>query len=157
MSDISIRRGTEADATAICAVHKASVRGLCGQDYTAEQIEAWVGNRVPADYRAVMRRGEIYFVAISGNRVIGFGSRLDCEVSGIYIHPDFARLGVGRAILAALEQHARRARIQYLQLDSSLTAVPFYIVQGYAAIKEDHGVERQGETIAAVRMEETLG
>ena len=42
MAAFTIRPATLADAEALCALHKASVRALCVGAYTTQEIEAWL-------------------------------------------------------------------------------------------------------------------
>ena len=50
MAAFTIRPATLADAEALCALHKASVRTLCAGAYTAEEIEAWLRDREPRGF-----------------------------------------------------------------------------------------------------------
>ena len=56
------------------------------------------------------------------------------EVRAVYVHPDFARRGVGSALLAELERRARDRGFETLVLTASLNAVPFYEHRGYEAV-----------------------
>ncbi|GAA0192084.1 GNAT family N-acetyltransferase [Halobaculum roseum] len=47
---VTVREATGDDAAAVCRVHEASIRGLGTRGYDAEQVEAWAGDRSPADY-----------------------------------------------------------------------------------------------------------
>src|SRR5687767_2388685 len=114
MSDAApyrIRPATAVDADAICAVHVASIRGLCADDYTAEQIDGWAGAKHPDRYRRAMAEGERMFVAElqsgTGRVVIGLAGIHGNEVRAVYVHPDHVGRGVGGALLAALEEQAR--------------------------------------------------
>jgi len=67
-SAISVRQARPEYAEQICHIHVNSVRSLCAKDYTQSQIEAWVGNLTPENYRYAMQEmGEIMFVAMEGN------------------------------------------------------------------------------------------
>ena len=48
MAAFTIRPAGLADAEALCALHKASVRALCVGAYTMQEIEAWLSEREPA-------------------------------------------------------------------------------------------------------------
>ncbi|UIP00864.1 GNAT family N-acetyltransferase [Halobaculum sp. CBA1158] len=47
---VTVREATAADAAAVCRVHEASIRGLGPEGYDERQVEAWAGDRSPADY-----------------------------------------------------------------------------------------------------------
>src|SRR5215212_3823690 len=86
LSPYQIRPATPSDADAICAVHVASIRGLCATDYTTEQIDGWAGAKHPDRYRQAMAEGERMFVAeldsSAGRVVIGLAGIHGNEVRG---------------------------------------------------------------------------
>ena len=132
--EFRVRPATPADAEAVCAVHVASIRRLCARDYTAEQIEVWAGGKHPDRYVRAMAEGETFFVAEgleATPTVIGFSSVLGDEVRAVYVHPDHVGVGVGRALLAAVEEHARDGGVEVLRLNSTTTAREFYTAHGY--------------------------
>ncbi len=55
----------------------------------------------------------------------------NAELRACYVAPEAARKGVGSALVLELEQVAREQGMAYLELDSSLTAEPFYVAHGY--------------------------
>jgi putative acetyltransferase len=67
------------------------------------------------------------------------------------VSPDFKRHGVGKAILRELERIARERSVPYLQMDSSFTAEPFYLANGYRTIERGFHTLRNGETMACVK------
>jgi putative acetyltransferase len=131
-----VRPAVPSDADAICAVHVASIRGLCAADYTAEQIDGWAGAKHPDGYRRAMAAGERMFVAElqpggAGNLVIGLAGVHGNEVRAVYVHPDHVGRGVGGALLAALEEQALSDGFETLLLHSTLNARSFYLKHGY--------------------------
>ena len=56
MAAFTLRPATLADAEALCALHKASVRALCAGAYTAAEIEAWLRDREPAGFVGGLRK-----------------------------------------------------------------------------------------------------
>jgi putative acetyltransferase len=137
--DFTIRPATPDDAEAICAAHVASIRGLCTKDYTPKQIDAWAGSKKPDVYRRMMARGEALFVATTGKaggardgEVVGVGGLNADEVCLLYVRPDYARRGVGGALLEVLEQRARENGAAVAKLNSTLTAERFYAARGYS-------------------------
>lgn len=132
-----IRAAAPDDARQIRDVHINAVRTLAANDYTPAQIEAWVGDLAPDNYRYAMQElGEAMFVASQQDRIVGFASLLGKEVRAVYVHPDYARQGIGSALLNAVEHEARSRGMNTLQTAASLTAVPFYQVHRYQIITE---------------------
>lgn len=55
------------------------------------------------------------------------------EVTLCYVAPSVRFNGVGKALLAALEDQAARAGVEALRLDSTRTAKAFYLRNGFVA------------------------
>ncbi len=58
------------------------------------------------------------------------------EVKKLLVHPEARRRGVGKSLMTALEDHARRSRLTLLTLDTVTggAAEPLYLSQGYVAL-----------------------
>jgi putative acetyltransferase len=156
-----LRPATASDAEAICAVHIASIRGLCAADYTAEQIDGWAGAKHPDRYRRAMAEGERMFVAELqpgevGRVVIGLAGIHGNEVRAVYVHPDHVGCGVGGALLAALEEQARSDGFETLLLHSTLNARAFYLKHGYRDEGETVFDLRPGLDLPCVKMTKAL-
>ncbi|MEO6876077.1 MAG: hypothetical protein ABI222_14765, partial [Opitutaceae bacterium] len=73
MADVVLLRfATEADAAALCVMHIRSIREVCAQDYSPEQIEAWTGPKRPEHYFDSIR-GQRLILAEQRGRIAGFG------------------------------------------------------------------------------------
>ena len=70
--------------------------------------------------------------------------------------PARAGLGIGKRLLAALEQLARGRGIARLHLSASLNAVPFYRAAGFVALREEAYAHPSGISLASVAMEKQL-
>jgi putative acetyltransferase len=152
-----VRRAVPGDAEAVRQVHGASIRQVCAADYSAQQIEAWASPARIEQYRFAIAQHEFH-VAVSNAILIGF-SELDSErgeVKAVYVAPAWLRRGVGRALLAELERVAREYRLSGLQLEASLTALPFYLAAGYRAVRRATHILSSGEGLACVEMRKEL-
>jgi putative acetyltransferase len=141
------RRATVDDAKAICDLHIRSIRVLCADDYTADQIEAWAGRKKPELYsRAMTEGGETMLVAIDEQgRIVGFAAFNEAEIYGLYVAPEAVRRGVGSQLLDATEAAMRLNGVREVSFRSTLTAVTFYQAHGYQrgddAVSRMSGVE----------------
>ena len=155
MDAFTIRPATPAEAEALCALHKASVRSLCLGAYTADEIEAWLRDREPASYRQAMTAGgETMLVAERDGAVAGFASIKETMLFGLYVDPVRGR-GSGRILLQAVEEEVRRRGAAVLSLQATLNAVPFYRKHGY--MRQDRStVRRGGRDLAVLDMTKSL-
>jgi GNAT superfamily N-acetyltransferase len=175
-SKIALRHATEADVGALHALIEASVRGLQANDYTPAQIEGALGTVLGIDTQLIADR--TYFVAesVSDKRLAGCGGwskrktlfgadrgpgrepeLLDpatdaAKVRAIFVHPDFARQGLGSLILATVENAARAAGFHRFEMGSTLTGVPLYRLKGYIEVERLVVPLRNGQTLPVVKM-----
>ena len=74
------------------------------------------------------------------------------KIRAFFVHPQWARRGLGTLILAACEDAARAAGFTRLEMGSTLTGVPFYRAHGYTAQESLQVPLSNGETLAILRM-----
>lgn len=157
LQEISVRQAQLKDVEQICLVHIASVRVLCANDYTPNQIEAWVGKLTPKRHLEAMEEtGEIMFVASKSQAIIGFSSLFENELCAVYVHPDYARQGVGTMLLNAVETEAISQNIEKLEFSASINAKPFYQRRGYEVVERSFHTLRSGVRIPCFLMEKYL-
>ena len=176
--NVSLRLATEADVPALHALIEASVRVLQRNDHTPEQIDGALGTVLGLDTQLVADR--TYFIAearaacahiLAGcggwsKRKTLFGSDrapirepefLDpstdaAKIRAFFIHPDFARRGIGSKILEACESAAREAGFSRFEMGATLTGVPLYLARGYHVLERIEVSLRNGHTLPVVRM-----
>jgi len=143
---MELREATPGDARAVGEVHQRAIVELGRQAYADEQVAAWQGDRDPEDYDLDLD-GRRFVVAELDGAVVGFGAAdpdpesafvdpVDAEVTGVYVHPDRTRAGVGSALLADLERAAHGWGAGSVGLHASRNAVPFYEAAGYERVRE---------------------
>jgi GNAT superfamily N-acetyltransferase len=180
--DWRIRVATQDDIPALHALIEASVRGLQAGDYTPAQIEGALGTVLGLDTQLI--RDQTYFLvqatdpggktAIAGcggwsKRKTLFGADhgpgrepdlLDpamdaAKIRAIFIHPAFARRGLGTLILAHVEAAAQAAGFRRFEMGSTLTGVPLYRLKGYVETEHVAVPLHNGEALPIVRMIKT--
>ncbi len=179
IEEIEIRAATRADVPALNALIEASVRGLQRNDYTPAQIEGALGHALGLDSQLIA--DGTYFVAEAADgSVVGSGGwsyrptlcgsdrlpgreagRLDPEVDAakiraIFVHPSWARRGLGSLILAHCERQAQEAGYRRLEMGSTLTGVPLYSLRGYRELERMAIPLQNGEELVVVRMVKIL-
>jgi putative acetyltransferase len=158
---IKVRQMLDVDARAFLEVHHAAVRGIASRDYPPEVVEDWAP--MPVTEKTIERfltnpDGEIRLVAEMEGRIVGIGALVlaNCELRACYVAPEAARSGVGSALVREIERIARHKGLVYLQMDSSVTAEPFYVAQGYKVRHRGEHKLRSGRRMACVQMEKAL-
>jgi GNAT superfamily N-acetyltransferase len=74
------------------------------------------------------------------------------RIRAFFIHPDWARRGIGSMILEACEDAARQAGFTRFEMGATLTGVPFYRVRGYVPAESLNVPLPGGESLPIVRM-----
>jgi ribosomal protein S18 acetylase RimI-like enzyme len=149
----TIRRAGLADVPAIEALIAISARALSAGDYTPEQVEAALRGAFGVDTQLI--RDGSYFVIEAGARLAGcggwsrrrtlFGSdaradrdatQLDpaidaAKIRAFFIHPEFARRGLGSMLLDRCEREAAAHGFRRLEMMATLPGVRLYAARGY--------------------------
>ena len=73
------------------------------------------------------------------------------RITGIYVHPDFLRQGVGSRLLEKIIEDAREKGLEELHCESSVTAKGFYREYGFKVVEEVVH-ETSGEDLKAFKM-----
>ena len=141
------------DARAVLELHSAAVHQLAAGAYDPAILEAWAPHEISEELMAFFQRNpdaEVRIVAECDGRIAGFGALVvaNRELRACYVHPEAARCGVGRALVAELESHARAAGLETLELDASLNAETFYRALGYRSLRRGvHQLHRAGRDV----------
>ena len=128
-----LRRAVPADAPAIWAIHTRAIRETASSHYPPESVAAWSGRMTPGSYVEPIEARVVIVAEDDDGRVAGFAQLNPREgiVQACYVDPDFNGRGVGRALMAAIEDEARAHGRTALLLDASLNAIAFYASLGW--------------------------
>ncbi len=125
------------DAEALLALFRETIRRVNARDYSPEQIRAWASDEIDAASWADRFDGRFVAVAETepNGRVVGFAElETDGHIDRFFVSADHQRLGVGRALLGAIVEEARRRGVGRLFTEASITARPFFESQGFAVL-----------------------
>lgn len=81
------------------------------------------------------QRGEILIVEQDDN-VLGTGSLINSDISGVFVHPQFHGRGFGGALMRELEKRAMASGCVESELSVSLPSRGFYEGLGYVILQE---------------------
>ena len=151
--DYTLRKANLEDREAIEQLIVESARNLSREDYSEPQIEAAILTVFGVDTDLIL--DGTYFVADSSGMLIGCGgwskrktlfggdrfvsrdsSELDtkleaAKIRAFFVHPEYARKGIGRAILSACESEARAYGFRSMELMATLPGLKLYKACGY--------------------------
>lgn len=182
-AEIQIRRATPEDIPALSSLIDLSVRKLQAHDYSPAQIELalklvyGVDTQLITDgtYFAAEAKGASGFAEVlagcggwSKRKTLYGGDAwsqreddlLDpahdaAKIRAFFVHPDWARRGVGTMILDACEAAAQAAGFRRCEMGATLTGMPFYRSKGYAEL-ERMDVPLGDGTFPIIHMAKTL-
>ena len=179
-----VRLATTADIPILHALIESSVRILQAGDYTPAQIEGALGTVLGLDTQLIKDQtyfvieatnssGEIVIVACGGwsKHKTLFGSdhaavrepelldpKLDAaKIRAFFVHPDWARRGLGTLLLETCENAAKSAGFTRFEMGSTLTGVALYKLRGYQVIEPIAVPLRNGESLPVIRMAKSAG
>jgi GNAT superfamily N-acetyltransferase len=174
-----IRCATPADAAAIELLIEHSVRELQKQDYSLAQMEGALGTVFGVDSQliadgtyfvieAVFDDGTATLVGCGGwsKRKTLFGGdhrsgredelldplRDSAKIRAFFVHPEWARCGIGSRILAACEGAASAAGFRSFELGATLTGERLYSARGYEPIDRIEVPLANGVSLPIIRM-----
>jgi GNAT superfamily N-acetyltransferase len=176
---IDIRLAEKRDIPALRALIEVSVRILQASDYSPVQLELALQTVYGIDTQLIS--DGTYFAAEEKSQratplLVGCGgwskrktlyggdrwtqredSLLDpardaARIRAFFIHPEWARRGIGRKILLHCECAARAAGFRKLEMGATLTGIPFYRAHGYSELEQVEVPLGQGLTLPIMRM-----
>lgn len=171
---IEYRLAALTDVPALAALIPLSARELQRDYYTPEQIEDAIGVVFGVDTQLI--KDGTYFVATAAGRIVGCGgwSRRKTLYGGdaakqgedllrdprtepamiraFFVHPDFARRGIGREFMRRSEAAAAAAGFRAIDIVATLAGVPLYAACGYAVVERYEIALARGGVLPVVRM-----
>ena len=176
--NIQLRLATRDDIPALRELIPASVRSLSAGYNTPAQIESALTYVFGVDTQLI--DDGTYVVAEAEGQIVGAGgwskrktlyggdqwkSEADplldptheaARIRAFYVHPDWARRGIGRRIIQACEDAARQAGFSRMELGSTLPGEPLYAAMGYKATERSAIPLPDGESLPLVMMYKVL-
>jgi GNAT superfamily N-acetyltransferase len=155
-----------------------SVRGLSTGYYTDKQIESSIKHIFGVDSQLIT--DGTYYVLEQNNQIVACGGwskrntlyggnqykekedpLLDpaidaARIRAFFVHPDYARRGIGRKMINLCEQAAIAEGFKAFELGATLPGVPLYEAMGYIAIERVDAQLADGETLGIVKMRKVV-
>jgi N-acetylglutamate synthase-like GNAT family acetyltransferase len=178
MTSPVIRLAVSGDVPAITQLIELSTTALCKKDYSSSQIQSALQSAWGVDTELI--RDGTYFVVEADAAVIacgGWGRRaklfgrdsqtiavsklldptLDAaRIRAFFVHPDWARKGIGRMLLEHCESAARAQGFHSAELVATLTGHRLYAACGYRGEQRQTYVLTDGSSIDFIPMKKSL-
>lgn len=151
-----IRLFRPADADQIAHLFHDTIRTINLGYYSPEQVEAWAPDDLYfRDWQTACAECFTY-VAEEDGQILGFGElEKDGHINCFYCHKDHQRRGVGSQIYQAIERQANLLELDFLFVEASIIAKPFFQKMGFSIIRRQQ-VYRRGQTLINYSMRKSL-
>jgi GNAT superfamily N-acetyltransferase len=174
---ITYRLAVLADIPALEPLIPLSARQLQTGHYTAAQIEGAIGTVFGVDSQLI--RDGTYFVAEADGQIVGCGGWSQRQtayggdraktapdplrdpatepamIRAFFVHPAYARRGIGRRIMELAEAGAAAAGFKTIEIVATLPGVPLYATFGYVSIARFDVALPNGAAMPVERMRKT--
>lgn len=168
------------DVPALTSLVDQAVRVLGSKDYTQQQIDSSLKYVFGADNTQLIKDGSYYVVEIE-NRIAGAGgwsrrkalyggdqaktdednfldpAREAAKIRAFYVHPSWARQGIGGRLMQACEAAARAANFRHLEVMATLTGEPLYARFGFKVVERAEIEMPDGVRLPVTKMAKILG
>jgi GNAT superfamily N-acetyltransferase len=169
-----LRLARDGDIPQLEALIPLSVRALQAPYYAPAQLDAALGPVFGVDRQLIC--DGTYLVAESDGRIVGCGgwsrrrslyggdhdrqtedppldpTRDAARVRAFFVHPSWARRGIGRAIMAACENAVVATGFRRVDIVATLAGEPLYAAFGYAVVERYAIAMTGGLRLPVVRM-----
>jgi putative acetyltransferase len=133
---MEIRRYQVGEENAIWNIVFSATRESIARDYHPDLIDRWAPHDKDMGEWTMRIARQNPFIAIVDGVPVGMA---ELEGTGFtdyfYVHPKFQGVGVGKALLAVIEDEAERLGISRIYADVSVTAEPFFLSRGFAVVE----------------------
>lgn len=178
MLTLTIRQANANEIPSLKALIELSARGLSLAHYTATQVESALTWVFGVDTQLI--EDGTYYVVMDGDTIAACGgwsrhhksyggeqvgrgleALLDPEVDAakiraFFVHPDYARRGIGRKLLANCEQAARAEGFKSAEMVATLPGQTLYSVCGYTSQEPITIPFPNGECLPCIKMTKLL-
>jgi GNAT superfamily N-acetyltransferase len=170
-----IRLAIPGDVPTLEALIDLSVRSLQVHDYSPAQIDGALGTVFGVDSQLIAD-GTYFVIEDEKKKIVGCGgwskrktlfggdrgsgredSLLDpnsdnAKIRAFFVHPDWARRGIGSKILDACESAARQAGFKGFELGATITGERLYSARGYEVVDRIEVPLANGASLHVIRM-----
>ena len=134
MKQIEIRKATDADVVPLSGLIRHTIRVSNSKDYDQQSIDMLCSIFEPEQV-AKRIENEHILLCFSGVNLIGTAGLRRDYLRSLFIEPTYQRQGLGKVLVANIEEIARQNAIPEILVESSVTARQFYETLGYEFVE----------------------
>jgi GNAT superfamily N-acetyltransferase len=151
-----LRAFTPMDLPAVVGLFHDTIHQVNRADYSDAQVEAWAPAVPNLDRWQEKLASEHVVVAEIDGEIVGFSSWTeDGYLDFLYVHHAHQRKGIATALYGAAEKLLKAKGLARIHTQSSTTAQPFFLQQGFKVAKSQSVVIR-GVPLPNAVMEKSL-
>ncbi len=154
---VRVRAGVPEDGEALLELHHASILSLGQGSYTRAELDDWASGLTPEGYGEAMTEEDFLVAeAVTDGGLAGFASFKSDEIVGFYVHPNWARCGLGSLLLRHAEAAIVAGGHTSIRIEASLSGLPFYETRGFQSVRRKPYTTRGGLVVDIVEMTKDL-
>jgi putative acetyltransferase len=135
---VAVRRIGLDDHSHVRHLHVRAMQAQAGDALSDAELAALTAFVMSPAYSDLLRAEEVHGAFLDG-QLIGTASWIangddgeTARIASVFVHPMFARLGIGGRLLAEVEMRACQSGFDQLGASATINAVPFFERYGYA-------------------------
>lgn len=132
---VLVRAFLPCDADVVAALVQRCLREVNSRDYSSMIIDKMCAHFRPDRFNVLAESRDIY-VAAEQTGVVGTVSRDGNKVFTMFVDPDVAGTGIGRALMEHIEVLAAGEGHGHMETGASITGHDFYLRLGYTDVRE---------------------
>lgn len=145
---MTIRLLSKGEETLLFSIYYSAIHGTAAKDYTSEQIEAWAPKDFDmSEWQKKIQELKPFVVELDGKIIAYADLQEKGYIDHFFVSAEYARKGIGSALMAHLHKTAKQFQIKTLYSHVSKTAEPFFTQHGFSVVKRNlvsvRGVEME--------------
>ena len=134
---VVIRRAQLTDLDDILSIFERTVQQMSKDDYSEEEIRAWIGTQDKVDDWTQKINNEYFLVAHIEDELVGFGGmKGDDQIDFIFTHHEYVNQGIASLVFDRMQSHAVEGGVQKLRSNVSKTGKHFFEQRGFTILRE---------------------
>lgn len=134
MKSLKIRQATVADVVPLSGLIRRTIRVSNSMDYDQKSIDMLCAIFEPEPV-AERIENELILLCFMDTELVGTVGLRDDYLRSMFVDPGYQGRGLGKMLVARIEEKARKKAIPEMMLHSSLTAREFYLALGYEFVE----------------------